>query len=156
MQVQPLSWKDPPAEGLATHSSNLAWRIPRTEEPGGIQSKGSKRVERDLARRHTQPFKYRLCLFLCIVSFWNSIQIHMTSISSIFLKQSFLFDTSAPLCWILGIFQVLSRLHMFSSAVNNLNLIPLLRFLISIDNIFENFYVFNSVFGSVIFVMFQC
>ena len=45
---------------------------------------------------------------------------------------------------------------MFSSAVNNLNLIPLLRFLISIDNIFENFYVFNSVFGSVIFVMFQC
>ena len=32
-------------EGIATHSSILAWRIPRTEEPGGLQSMGSQRVE---------------------------------------------------------------------------------------------------------------
>ena len=34
-QVQSLGWEDLSAEGMATHSSILAWRIPRTEEPGG-------------------------------------------------------------------------------------------------------------------------
>ena len=34
-------------KGMATHSSVLAWRIPRTEEPGGLQSIGSQRVEHD-------------------------------------------------------------------------------------------------------------
>ena len=33
MQVQSLGWEDPPEEGMATHSSILACRIPRTEEP---------------------------------------------------------------------------------------------------------------------------
>ena len=42
--VQSLSWEDPLQEGLATHSSILAWRIPWTEEPGGLQSRGSQRV----------------------------------------------------------------------------------------------------------------
>ena len=36
-----------PGGGIATHSSILAWRIPWTEEPGGLQSMGSKRVEHD-------------------------------------------------------------------------------------------------------------
>ena len=39
--VQPLSWEDALQEGMATHSSTLAWRTPWTEEPGGLQSKGS-------------------------------------------------------------------------------------------------------------------
>ena len=34
-------WEDPLEEGMATHSSILAWRIPWTEEPGGLQSMGS-------------------------------------------------------------------------------------------------------------------
>ena len=39
---------DPPLEeGMATHSSILAWRIPWSEEPGGLQSMGSKRVRHD-------------------------------------------------------------------------------------------------------------
>ena len=33
--VQSLDWEDPLEEGMATHSSILAWRIPWTEEPGG-------------------------------------------------------------------------------------------------------------------------
>ena len=37
-----------PGEGMATHSSILAWRIPWTEEPGGLQSMGSQRVAHDL------------------------------------------------------------------------------------------------------------
>ena len=35
-------WEDPPEKGMATRSSILAWRIPRTEEPGGLQSMGSQ------------------------------------------------------------------------------------------------------------------
>ena len=42
-QVQSLGWEDPLEIGMATHSSILAWRIPWTEEPGGLQSMGSKR-----------------------------------------------------------------------------------------------------------------
>ena len=45
--VQFLDWKDPLEEGMATHFSILAWRIPWTEEPGGLQSMGSERVRHD-------------------------------------------------------------------------------------------------------------
>ena len=44
MQVRSLDQEDPLEEGLATHSSILAWRIPWTEEPGGLWSIGSHRV----------------------------------------------------------------------------------------------------------------
>ena len=43
-QVQSLSLEDPLEKGVATHSSILAWMIPWTEEPGGLQSLGSQRV----------------------------------------------------------------------------------------------------------------
>ena len=42
--IQSLGQEDPLEEGMATHSSILAWRIPWTEEPGGLQSMGSQRV----------------------------------------------------------------------------------------------------------------
>ena len=45
--VQSLGWGEPLEEGMATHSSILGWRIPWTEEPGGLQSTGSQRVKRD-------------------------------------------------------------------------------------------------------------
>ena len=48
-QVQSLGWEDPLEKGMATHSSVLAWRIPWTEEPGGLQSMGSRRVGQDWA-----------------------------------------------------------------------------------------------------------
>ena len=40
-------WKDPLEEGMATHFSILAWRMPWTEEPDGLQSIGSQRVGHD-------------------------------------------------------------------------------------------------------------
>ena len=46
-QVQSLGWEDPLEKGMATHSSILAWRIPWTEEPGGLQSTGLQRVGHD-------------------------------------------------------------------------------------------------------------
>ena len=41
------SWEDRMEEGMATHSSTLAWKIPWMEEPGGLQSMGSLRVGHD-------------------------------------------------------------------------------------------------------------
>ena len=46
-QVRSLGQEDPLEKGMATHSSILAWRIPWTEEPGGLQSVGSQRVSHD-------------------------------------------------------------------------------------------------------------
>ena len=47
MQVRALFWEDPPEKGMATLSSILAWRIPGTEEAGGLQCVGSQRVGHD-------------------------------------------------------------------------------------------------------------
>ena len=47
--VRSLSWEDPLEDSMATHSSILAWRIPWTEEPSGLQSKGSQRVQMRLS-----------------------------------------------------------------------------------------------------------
>ena len=46
-RVQSLRWEDPLQEEMATHTSILAWRIPWTEEPGGLQSMGSQKVRQD-------------------------------------------------------------------------------------------------------------
>ena len=45
--VQSLGWEDPLVKGMATQSSILAWRIPWTEEPSGLQSMGLQRVGHD-------------------------------------------------------------------------------------------------------------
>ena len=47
MWVQSLGWEDPLKDGLATHSSIPAWRIPWTEEPGRLQYIGLHRVGHD-------------------------------------------------------------------------------------------------------------
>ena len=44
---QSLGWEDPLEEGMATHSSILVWRIPGTEESGGLQSTGLQRARQD-------------------------------------------------------------------------------------------------------------
>ena len=44
MRVRSLGWEDPLEESMGTHSSILAWEIPWTEEPGGLQSKEPQRV----------------------------------------------------------------------------------------------------------------
>ena len=47
MWVRSLDWEDPLEEEMATHSNILAWKIPWTEESGGLQSMGSQRVGHD-------------------------------------------------------------------------------------------------------------
>ena len=46
-RIQSLGWEDPLEKGMGTHSSILAWRLPWTEEPGGLQSVGSQRAGHD-------------------------------------------------------------------------------------------------------------
>ena len=57
--VRSLGWEGPLEEGMATHSSILAWRIPWTEKPGGIQSTGLQRVGHN---RATKP-KSTVCIW---------------------------------------------------------------------------------------------
>ena len=52
-RVWSLGWEDPLEKEMATHSSTLAWKIPRTKEPGRLQSMGSQRVRHDWATAHT-------------------------------------------------------------------------------------------------------
>ena len=49
--VRSLGWEDPPEEDMVTHTSILIWEIPRTEEPGGLQSMGLQRVRHDLVTK---------------------------------------------------------------------------------------------------------
>ena len=54
MQVGFLGWEDPLVKEMAAHSSILAWRIPGTEELGGLQSMGSQRVSSNLGTEQHQ------------------------------------------------------------------------------------------------------
>ena len=53
MQVQSLGGEDPLEEGIATHSSIFAWRVPWIEEPGRLWSIGLQRVRHDCGSTHT-------------------------------------------------------------------------------------------------------
>ena len=65
--VQSLGQEDPLEMGMATHSSILAWRIPWTEEPGGLQSMGSQRVRHDWV---TNTFTFIQNLYHCHLTYW--------------------------------------------------------------------------------------
>ena len=62
--VQSLGWEDTLEKGMATHSSVLVWRIPWTEEPGGLQSMGSQSWTR-LSDFHCQLLKMLLSGNFC-------------------------------------------------------------------------------------------
>ena len=56
--VRSLGWENPLEKGMATHSSILTWRILWTEEPGGLQSMGLKRVGHDWVTNTNLPFDF--------------------------------------------------------------------------------------------------
>ena len=66
-QVRPLGWEDPLKQEMATHSTISARKIPRTQEPGRLQSKGSQRVRHDWA--HTSKLCERVSVhIMCLNS----------------------------------------------------------------------------------------
>ena len=80
IQVQSLGGEDPLEEEMATHASILAWRIPWTGEPGGLQCMGSQRVRHDCTTEHTHTHmcKYSIkCLLNCNL-FQSSIIISLS------------------------------------------------------------------------------
>jgi len=64
MWVLVLGWEDPLEAGMANHSSILAWRIPWAEEPGGLQSMGSKDLDITEATYHSKHIIYIKVHFL--------------------------------------------------------------------------------------------
>ena len=66
MWVRSLGLEDPLEEDMATHSSFFAWRIPWTEEPGGLQSMGFQRVRHDCA---TNTFTFTMLMSICLKFF---------------------------------------------------------------------------------------
>ena len=61
-RVQSLGQEDLPEEGMATHSSILAWEIPWTEEPSGLQSMGLPRVGHNLVAKQQQQFTKKVAV----------------------------------------------------------------------------------------------
>ena len=53
-RLRSLGQENPLEKEMATHSSTLAWKIPRREKPGGLRSMGSQRVRHDLATQQQQ------------------------------------------------------------------------------------------------------
>ena len=80
-QVQSLGWEDPLEKETATHSSVLAWEIPLTEEPGGLQSMGSESdTTSQLNNQNREKQIKTLKRFLKYLSIW---QIFKSLISSV-------------------------------------------------------------------------
>ena len=83
--VQSLGQEDPLEKEMASHSSILAWRIPWTKEPGGLQSIGSHRVRHDLAQHQYSI----LCVCVCI---YHIFFIHSSQINSVGLTDSTIYN----------------------------------------------------------------
>ena len=72
MWIRSLGWEDPLEEGMTTHSRILAWRFPRTQESGGLQSIGSHRVRHDRSNLVSKqailslPLVSALCMVLML------------------------------------------------------------------------------------------
>ena len=95
-QVQPLGQEDLLEKQMATHSSILAWRIPWTEEPGGLQSMGSQRVDRT-ERLH---FHFLICSLQLNFLFWPLIlhELHFTPTVLWFYANFILYLMLTTLC----------------------------------------------------------
>jgi len=82
-QVQSLCQEDPLEEGMATHSSILAWKIQWTEEPGRLLPIGLERVRHDWVTKHSIPRVASSCCFQLLISLLTSglYSYHFPSIS---------------------------------------------------------------------------
>ena len=90
--VQSLDQEDPLEKGMATHSSILAWRIPWTEEPGGLQSMGLQRVRHDWATNTHMDmcWKYQVGHFISLLRELSIFffELYQNLVSGSFLKSS--------------------------------------------------------------------
>ena len=95
--VLPLGGEDPLEEGMAIHSSILAWRIHWTEEPGRLQSIGLQRV-RQLKRlsAHTVPQSVLGVLGYCVRGIHEQTLVTVISVAAVFFSKALPLVTSLP------------------------------------------------------------
>ena len=103
--VRSLGWEDPLKEEMATYSSTLAWKIPWTEERGGLQSTGSQRVGHNwatslhftmISTREYSRSTWKECIF-CDVE-WNVLNVSSKSISlKVWFNVQNVFNCNVPL-----------------------------------------------------------
>ena len=98
-QVQSLSLEDPLEKGMATHSIIIAWKIPRTEEPGGLQSVGWQRVRPEWATN-----TFTLSLSMCCPTPFSTLCLGLSA----HCRASKLLVTWKPAHWF-HLFSVLKR-----------------------------------------------
>ena len=82
--VWSLHWEDLLEKGTATHSTILAWRIPRTEEAGGLQSMGLQKVKHNWASFHfyvNVNINMKLAFWMCRAQKVNSMWVSISSLS---------------------------------------------------------------------------
>ena len=108
--VRNLAWEDPLEEEMAIPSSILAWRIPWTEEPGGLQSIGLHRVGHSWACVHlwvTSGFS-----LLSIMLQWSSLYIHLRGFVGLFCPLYYLRVSRSRKC----LFKILLGISKLSSS----------------------------------------
>ena len=126
--VQFLGWEDGPEEGMATHSSILAWEIPWTEEPGGLYSPwGCKELD-TTERLSLSLFTYNISLSLYV-----NLYLEFTSILAVSGGGIFFYKNSLVLRWeklarILIFFYLLFLNYFFLFTRFNLRHCPFLYF----------------------------
>ena len=86
MQIQSLGQEDPLEEGMATCSSILDWRIPWTEESGGLQSKGPERVGHDWSNFYTEG---HLGCFQVLLIVNYAVNIHVSAFVWTWISNTF-------------------------------------------------------------------
>ena len=106
--VWSLGQEDPLEKGMATHSCILAWRIPWTEEPGGLQSMGSQRIRYDWV---TNTSLQNLYVFLRFTDLWFFVD-NLCDEKSLFI---YLFLAMQDLCCCLWAFSGCSKWRLLSS-----------------------------------------
>ena len=102
MRVRSLGQEDPLEKGMATHSSILAWEIPRMEEPGGLRSMGCQRVGHDWATslllfiqnmipicKPREIMNERFSFLICVLTVWTPVGICNTLYASQFRSVTF-------------------------------------------------------------------
>ena len=85
-QVRSLDQEDPPVEGMAIHSSILAWEIPWIEEPGGLQSMGWWRAGHDLSIKPPSPLILKNHVLSPLFSLFENFVLCWSSVFVIFLN----------------------------------------------------------------------
>ena len=111
--VQPLGQEDPLEEGMATHFCMLAWRIPWTEEPGGLQSIRLQRVDMSEATQHAHNYialhyimLYYIIFLVCQESLillllpWHHFFKMPLLLSNVFLVQMINYMVTLYICFI--------------------------------------------------------